>query len=456
MKLNTKRFALIAALLLLADRSLTGCTAAREAVSVPAAYALATPSPTAGNSYTDSSDGGHAILADGETAFYSNITVTKTGEAAGDKADFYGENAAVFAANGAELHLRAISVTTDGTHANAVFSYGEGTIVNIADSTISTSADCSGGLMTTGGGTMNADNVVVHTAGRSSAAIRSDRGGGIVNVTGGTFDTAGVGSPAIYSTADITVSDAELSAAASQGVVVEGKNAVTLNNVSLTASNTQKNSGKSPWYQAVMLYQSMSGDAGEGTAAFTARGGSITNLKGDIFFVTNTSAVINLTSTRIVNDDPDGVFLRAAAAGWGRENANGGHVELYTAAQVLDGDLLVDGLSALNLHLWDGSVLTGAVNPADEGEVYVELTDGAKWVLTGDSHIKSLKCEAGSIDLNGFTLTVDGEVYAEGTASEGSPVEYVSQSGERPSRPDGMPEPLDGGHGKDEKPPKKK
>ena len=411
MKLNTKRFALIAALLLLADRGLAGCTAAQAAETAPSIPAIYSPAPTAGNSYTDNTNGGHAILADTENAFYGNVTVTKTGSAEGDQADFYGENAAVLARSGAELTLREVSVTTDGTHANAVFSYGESTVVNVADSTITTSGNCSGGLMTTGGGTMNADNVVVHTTGNSSAAIRSDRGGGTVNVTGGTYDTTGVGSPAIYSTADITVSDAELSTTASQGVVVEGKNAVTLNNVALTASNTQKNSGKSPWYQAVMIYQSMSGDADEGTASFTARGGSITNLNGDIFFVNNTRAVINLTATQIVNDDPNGVFLRAAAAGWGREGKNGGHVDLYTAAQTLDGDLLVDSLSTLNLYLWDGSVLTGAVNPTGEGTASVELTDGARWVLTGDSFIQSLKCEPDSIDLNGYTLTVNGESY---------------------------------------------
>lgn len=422
MTTKIKRFALIAALILLADRGLTGCTAAQTIQTVPAA-AYATPAPTAGNSYTDTSDGGHAITADGGNAFYANITVQKTGDAEGDKADFYGENAAVLAQNGAELRLREVSVTTAGKHANAVFSYGEGTVVKIADSTIKTDGDCSGGLMTTGGGTTEASNLVVHTGGRSSAAIRSDRGGGTVTVTGGTYDTDGAGSPAIYSTADIAVADAELSTKASQGVVVEGKNSVTLDNVTLTASHTQKNSGKSPWYQAVMLYQSMSGDADDGTASFTMRGGSLTNLNGDVFFVTNTSAVINLTATQIVNDDPEGVFLRAAAAGWGEEGKNGGHVELYTAAQTLDGDLLVDEASSLSVFLWDGSVLTGAVNPENAGEAHVELTDGSRWVLTGDSYVESLRCDADSIDLNGYTLTVGGEEYVAGTAMGATPAD---------------------------------
>ena len=95
--------------------------------------------------------------------------------------------------------------------------------------------------MTTGGGTMNAANLDIHTTGNSSAAIRSDRGGGTVNVDGGTYVTDGKGSPVIYSTADITVSNATLESTTSEGVVVEGKNSVTLNNVSLTADNNAHN-----------------------------------------------------------------------------------------------------------------------------------------------------------------------------------------------------------------------
>ena len=231
----------------------------------------------------NSTDEEHAITADGEEASYSNVAVVKTGDAEGDEADFYGANAAIYATNGGSLTLSEITVNTDGKHANGVFSYGESTTVTISDSVIETSGNCSGGLMTTGGGTMNASNLLIHTTGNSSAAIRSDRGGGTVNVTGGSYTTEGTGSPVIYSTADITVSDAVMESTASQGVVVEGQNSVTLNNVNLTASNVTKNSNKSEWYQAVMIYQSMSGDADEGLASFAMNGGTLTNLNGDIF-----------------------------------------------------------------------------------------------------------------------------------------------------------------------------
>ena len=377
----------------------------------------------------NSTDEEHAITADGEEASYSNVAVVKTGDAEGDEADFYGANAAIFATNGATLTLSEITVNTDGKHANGVFSYGEGTTVNISDSVIETTGNCSGGLMTTGGGTMNASNLLIHTTGNSSAAIRSDRGGGTVNVTGGSYTTEGTGSPVIYSTADITVSDAEMESTASQGVVVEGQNSVTLNNVNLTASNVKKNSDKSEWYQAVMIYQSMSGDADEGLASFAMNGGTLTNLNGDIFFVNNTTATIDLTGATIVNEDDEGVFLRAAAAGWGSEGSNGGHVTMNASSQNIAGDMIVDEVSSLNLYLKNNSSFSGAINSDGAGgDVYVEIEDGSTWTLTGDSYITSLTCSAGSINLNGHKLYVNGEEYAEGTDSEGEAIVVETSS----------------------------
>ena len=426
-KTMKKMTAMMMASMMIMSLVLTGCgTTAAETAAQAATETVA--ETEVNETITNSVDEEHAITADGETASYSNIAVEKTGDAEGDEADFYGANAAIFATNGATLDLSEITVSTDGTHANGVFSYGEGTTVNISDSVIETTGNCSGGLMTTGGGTMNATNLTIHTTGNSSAAIRSDRGGGTVNVTGGSYTTDGTGSPVIYSTADITVSDAQMESTASQGVVVEGHNSVTLNNVNLTASNTTKNSDKSEWYQAVMIYQSMSGDAAEGLASFAMNGGTLTNLNGDIFFVNNTTATIDLTGTAIVNEDEDGVFLRAAAAGWGSEGSNGGHVTMTAAQQTIDGDMIVDEVSSLNLYLTESSSYTGAINTdGAAGDVYVEIEDGST-SLTGDSYITSLTCGAGSINLNGYKLYVNGEEYVEGSSSEGEAIVVETSS----------------------------
>ena len=117
--------------------------------------------------------------------------------------------------------------------------HGDGTTVIVKDTSITTTGSGSGGIMTTGGGITFANNLVVHTSGRSSAAIRTDRGGGTVAVDGGTYTTDGLGSPAIYSTADISVSNAALVSNQSEGVCIEGKNSVTLENCSLTENILQ-------------------------------------------------------------------------------------------------------------------------------------------------------------------------------------------------------------------------
>ena len=55
--------------------------------------------------FEDSLDGYHAITADNETVEYANISVLKSGDSDGDEADFYGENSAIFATNGATLTI---------------------------------------------------------------------------------------------------------------------------------------------------------------------------------------------------------------------------------------------------------------------------------------------------------------------------------------------------------------
>lgn len=156
-----------------------------------------------------------------------------------------------------------------------MFSYGADTTVNISDSTITTSADNSGGIQTTGGGTTNAENLTVTTSGNSSAAIRSDRGGGTVNVTGGSYTSNGYNSPAVYSTAAITVKNAKLTANNSESLVIEGKNSIALENCTVSGNmSSTKGSSSSENVHTVMIYQSMSGDADVGTLEFSMTGGS--------------------------------------------------------------------------------------------------------------------------------------------------------------------------------------
>lgn len=369
----------------------------------------------------------NALLIDtAEAVTLNNPTVTKGGDSdGGDNCSFYGLNAAVLAKGGATVTITGGTVESDADGANGVFSYGgnggrngadgDGTTVNISDTVITTTGNNAGGIMTTGGGITNAANLTVTTSGRSSAAIRTDRGGGTVSVTGGSYTTGGLGSPAIYSTADVTVEDALLTSTLSEGVCIEGKNTITLKNCDLTANNTQCN-GNATFLDTIMIYQSMSGDADSGTSSFTMTGGSLTSKNGHVFHVTNTHAIISLENVAISNEDSEGVLLSVCDDGWnGAEN----NAELFATSQQLEGRILVGSNSKFSLTLTGGSGFTGSISgdiqnssgtavSTEVGEVSVTLDDTSTWTLTADTYITSFTGSASQIISNGYQLYVNG------------------------------------------------
>lgn len=365
----------------------------------------------------------NTILVSGNVvAELENIVVNKTGDSEGEDSSFYGNNSGILAKDGAELELKNITVVTDASGANGVFSYGgsastnnsssDGTTVTISDSEITTTKDNAGGIMTTGGGTMKAENLTVHTSGISSAAIRTDRGGGTVNVNGGTYTTTGAGSPAIYSTANVEVSNAALIAEAAEGIVIEGKNSVAVDHCELEDNNTKLN-GQSTTYKNIFLYQSMSGDAAEGNAEFSAKDSTITTKAGDTLYVTNTTANIYLENNTIVNHDTSGNFLRIQKDSWGNNGSNGGNVTLLMKNQAADGNIVVDSISTLDMTLESDSYYEGAINTDQTAKsVNLTLDQTSNIRLTGDSYVTAFDNADptnSNIDFNGYQLYVNGK-----------------------------------------------
>jgi len=375
--------------------------------------------------YTSDGDDENALRVVDATVMLDGITVNKSGGATSntEDGDFYGMNAGLLATDEADVTITNTTVTTSAQNGNGVFSYGDGTVVTISDSNITTTADNSGGIQTTGGATMNANNLTVSTAGNSSAAIRSDRGGGTVIVDSGSYTSSGYNSPAVYSTADITVSGATLTAENSEALVIEGHNSMSLIDCDATGnmSDTQGTSSDENVHN-VMIYQSMSGDADVGTSSFSMTGGSLTNNNGDLFFVTNTHCLLTLSGVNIVNKETDGYLLlvtgNSASHGWGTAGANGAQVEFTADEQTLEGDIAVDTISTLDMVLTNGSVLTGTINIIENAEngtavdnnAVVTIDEDCIWNLTGNCTITSLT-NNGTINYNGYTITLsDGSV----------------------------------------------
>ena len=357
----------------------------------------------------------------------SSITRTSSDSTGGDNSSFYGVGAALLCTEGI-LNISDSTVTTDAAGGAGVFAYGDG-VVNVADTTITTAQDTSGGIHAAGGGTLRAWDVTATTSGQSSAAIRSDRGGGTMIVDGGTYTSNGVGSPAIYSTADITVHDAKLTANGSEAICIEGLNSIRLFDCSLTGNMSDDSQNDCTWN--VILYQSMSGDSEVGNSTFEMQGGTLTGKNGGMFYTTNTESTITLKDVDINNSSDSEFFLQCTGnnnqRGWGSEGSNGADCLFTAISQDMSGKVIWDSISQLDFYMTDASTLKGAVvqddtNAGDGGSGYCNMyiSSDSVWTVTGDSTVTNLY-NAGTIkDSSNKTVTIkgtSGKVYVDGDSS---------------------------------------
>ena len=412
---------------------------------------------TAANEYTEDTtvsnetiestgtDENAALISSGASVTLDNDTITRTSEDSkgGDNSSFYGVGAAVLATDGT-AYVKDGSVTTDAAGGAGLFAYGDGTVY-ASGTIVKTTQDTSGGVHVAGGGTLYGWDLDVETNGESSAAIRSDRGGGTMVIDGGNYVSNGVGSPAVYSTADIAVSNATLTANGSEAICIEGLNSIHLYDCDLTGNMSDLDQNDNTW--TVILYQSMSGDSEVGNSTFQMDGGSLTSENGGVFYTTNTESTITLNNVDINYNDDNEFFLQCTGntnqRGWGQSGVNGADCHFTGISQDMQGDVIWDSISDLDYYLTEGSSLTGAVvddesyaGEGGEGYCNVYVSADSTWTVTGDSTVSSLENEGTIVDSNGKTVTIqgtDGTVYVQGdseyTITTGSYSDTADMSG---------------------------
>lgn len=367
-----------------------------------------------------------ALVSNGAEVTFSNDAISRTSSDSqgGDNSSFYGVGAAVLATDGT-AYVKDSTVTTDSKGGAGLFAYGDGTVY-ATDTDITTQQDTSGGIHAAGGGKLYAWDLNVETNGESSAAIRSDRGGGTMVVDGGTYTSNGVGSPAVYCTADIAVNNAELTANGSEAVCIEGLNSLRLYNSNLTGNMSDDDQNDTTW--TVILYQSMSGDSEVGNSIFQMDGGTITSKNGGLFYTTNTECTIALKDVDITYNDDSEFFLQCTGnnnqRGWGQSGANGSDCNFTADSQDMKGNVIWDSISDLDFYMTNGSTLEGAFvndesNAGNGGDGYcnVVIDKDSTWTVTGDSTITSLSNAETITDADGKTVSIvgtDGTTYVEG------------------------------------------
>ncbi len=367
---------------------------------------------------TDGEDTSVILVKDGGSLTLTDSTISKTGGDSSntENSEFYGINAGILVTEGSTATISGADISTDATGSNAVFSTGTDSKIYISDSVITTTGSSSArGLDATYGGYIEADNVKITTQGGSCATLATDRGEGTVLATNSTLETNGSGSPLIYSTGSISLYDSTGTANAAQMVVIEGKNSATVENSTLYATGAGNRGDVD--IGGIMIYQSMSGDADEGTGTFNAADSTLTIMSDSeyyetapMFFITNTEAVINLTNTALSYGS--NILLKAEGTSeWGTEGSNGGDVTLNAENQTLNGDIELDDISTLEMNL-TSSNYEGTINADNTAEsITLTLDADSTITLTGDSYVTSLEDEDetySNIDFNGYTLYVDG------------------------------------------------
>lgn len=376
---------------------------------------------TLNGSYESTSEDENVILVtNGGKLTSDGATVNKkSGDGSNtDSCDFHGVNAGILVNEDSSAAIKNATITTSADRSNGVFCTGSSSKIEISDSTITTTGKSScRGLDATNGGTIIADNMKITTQGGSCAALATDRGEGTVTVTNSRLETNGAGSPIIYSTGNISIDKTTGTSNGSQITVVEGKNSATITDSKITASGAGNRNNVDDC--GIMLYQSMSGDADEGTASFTAKNSTLSIDKDSdqyktapMFFITNTNAEIDLTSTRL--SFGSGVLLSIKGTSeWGEEGSNGGTVKLTANDQTLEGDIQADNISEAEISLENSSTYEGAINSDKTAKsISLKISKDSKVKLTGDTYVTSLEDEDSdysNIDFNGYKLYVNGK-----------------------------------------------
>ena len=374
---------------------------------------------TLNQSYTtDQSDESAILVQNGGNATIEGAEVSKTGGDSSntENSEFYGVNAGILVTENSTATIKNATISTNAKGSNAVFSTGTDSKIYISDSKITTTGSGSSrGLDATYGGYIEANNVTIKTSGGSSATLATDRGEGTVIAKNSKLETNGSGSPVIYSTGDISIENTEGTANGSQMVVIEGKNSATVTNSTLTASG--KGNREDTDQAGIMIYQSMSGDAGQGTGTFTATNSSLTVQESSsyyktvpMFFITNTDAIINLTNCKLAYGSNTLISSKGTSE-WGKTGSNGGNVTLNADNQTLEGNIEIDNISTLKMNLTN-SQYKGTINADNTAkEITLKLDSNSKITLTGDSYITALEdsdSTYSNIDFNGYKLYVNG------------------------------------------------
>lgn len=155
---------------------------------------------------------------------------------------------------------------------------------------------------------------------------------------------------------------------------------------------------------------------------FDASDTTITTESGDTFIANNIITNLTISNCKIINNDSASAFLRGTAS----------DVSLTLGTQVVEGDIILDNLSTLNLVLGDSSYYMGIINGGNTAKsVSVDIDATSQLILAGDTYVTTLtNADTTNMNIysNGYKLYVSGtEVAVNGTEAPAAPEVVIEE-----------------------------
>ena len=319
------------------------------------------------------------------------------------------------------------------------------TTTNLNENDISTTDDDACGVIAKAGATIIANALNVQTKGARASAVSASASDSAVSIVNSQLSTSGSEAPLLSSAGTLEAENVQGTATKSPIVSVLETGSVLVANSTLESSYAGNAKDALPT-SAIALYGTSAIDATSekrAPALFQATGSTLKSAidSGAFFYLTNTQANILLVGNILDFDTSKAKLLMAAGsdvasdlsptsdtASFGTAGKNGATVTLTAIEQKLEGDIVVDSISSVDIFLLDGSSWTGScditanaagADLADNIAVNIDATSG--WVVTEDSTVSSLNIEKGGklVDADGKAVTIvdaDGNKLVDGAS----------------------------------------
>ena len=290
-----------------------------------------------------------------------------------------GVNAVALAFSGSQLSMYNCNIVSHVASADAIAAVGNGSVVVADEPNITTSRDNAACLNVYDGAKATITDARVSTSSLSCPAFLAQRGG-TINVTNATGELRGTDSPIAYSSGNINISGGRILTFNSHIATVNGAGKLYMDEVLYYGYK----------YYGFQLYYNGKDTQNSGTGLLDIKNSTIVIAEGPMFYVTNSSAEVNLEKVKF-GFAKNAPLAQIEAGDWGESGNNGGHLTLKATDQKLEGDIEVDAISSVSFEMNDKVSYKGAINSGKNGVASVVMKNGSSWTVTSDSYLESIE-----------------------------------------------------------------